>query len=388
MTASTLPDHRLRAAGAPRRAVAALVTLVLPAILSLLALRFLLPSPLAGASGGLAGLLSWIGDRYPLFAGLAIFLVLSEVGRYWLNQVAPSAAASARWAPRTSSQSMSRILAILAGVAVAAFVIRSSVVATYRIVGPSMLPTLEIGDRVLVNRLAYGLAPPFSKVRLGRKLPTPGDLVVFRAEGRTSGEGPQSLVKRVIGVPGDRVSFASGGVIVNGWRVPTCDAGPYLALDGRITVRGRLAVEFLGSSTYLTVHMPGDRQFGGYTVKPGEVFVMGDDRGLSSDSRAWNEGRGAGVPVDVLEGRVSRVLFGARPDHRLDFSRLLAAPLDLKVRMPGLDMRKTDERIQSCLAHRPAVTTPPSSRMSVAPLDGDAAAPSPAAAPRLTLPSF
>ena len=133
---------------------------------------------------------------------------------------------------------------------------------------------------------------------------------------------------------------------------------------------------------------PIERPFGGYTVKPGEVFVVGDDRGLSSDSRAWNEGRGAGVPVDILEGRVSRVLFGARPDGRLDFSRLLAAPLDLKVRMPGLDMRKTDERIQSCLAHRPAVTSPPSSRMSVAPLDGDAAAPSPAAAPRLTLPSF
>ena len=58
----------------------------MPASISLLALRFLLPSPLAGASGGVAGVLSWIGDRYPLFAGLVIFLVLSGVatGLSWL----------------------------------------------------------------------------------------------------------------------------------------------------------------------------------------------------------------------------------------------------------------------------------------------------------------
>jgi hypothetical protein len=65
------------------------------------------------------------------------------------------------------------------------------------------------------------------------------------------------------------------------------------------------------------------------------------------------------VPLDILEGRVSRVLFGARPDGRLDFSRLLAPPLDLKVRLPGFDLRKTDERIGNCLARRPAVTSPP-----------------------------
>jgi signal peptidase I len=350
-----------------RRAVVLLATVVGPAIASPLILRYLFPSPLAGASGGVAGLLSWVGDRYPLFAGLAIFLVLSETVRYWMGRLAPRLSSRPDAVLGSSPRSARRVLAILAAVAIAAFVIRSSFVATYRIAGPSMLPTLEMGDRVLVNRLAYGLPIPFTKARLGRRFPQRGDLVVFGAEGRTKADGPQSLVKRIVGLPGDRISFESGTLIVNDWRVPSCDAGPYLAMDGRFTVRGRLAVEFLGSATYLTVHTPTERPFGGYTVKEGEVFVMGDDRGMSTDSRAWNEGRGAGVPVDILDGRVSRVLFGARLDHRLDFSRLLATPLDLEVRMPGLDMQKTEQRINHCLAQRPAMTSPPSSAMSVAP---------------------
>jgi signal peptidase I len=238
-------------------------------------------------------------------------------------------------------------------------VLRSSVVATFRIVGPSMLPTLEIGDRVLANRLAYGLSIPFRKSLAFRKVPRRGDLVVFRAEGLAGAEGPQSLVKRVIGVPGDRVSFEQGSLVINDWRVPTCDAGPYIDLAGKLTIRGRLTVEYLGDRTYLTVRKPLEKPFPGYIVKPGEVFVVGDDRGMSSDSRVWNEGRGAGVAIDLLEGRVSRVLFGARPDGRLDFSRLLAPPLDLKVRLPGFDLHKTDERIKDCLAHRPATTVPP-----------------------------
>jgi signal peptidase I len=228
-----------------------------------------------------------------------------------------------------------------------------------------MLPTLEIGDRVLANRLAYGVSIPFTKSLAFRKVPRRGDLVVFRAEGLAGADGPQSLVKRVIGIPGDRVSFEQGSLVINDWRVPTCDAGPYVDVAGKLTVRGRLTVEFLEDRTYLTVRKPLETPFPGYVVKPGEVFVVGDDRGMSSDSRIWNEGRGAGVSIGTLEGRVSRVLFGARPDGRLDFSRLLAPPLDLKVRLPGFDLHKTDERINECLARRPAATDPPTGSFPV-----------------------
>jgi signal peptidase I len=334
-------------------------SLALPAIVSLLALRFLVPSRLEGARGGVAGVGAWLGDHQPLFVGLVLFVGISEAARYWtkrLRKESPDPAAVAR---ASTFRSARRLLVGLAVAAVLAFAVRASVVATYRVVGPSMLPTLEIGDRVLVNRLAFGFAAPFSKARLGKRTPRRGDLVVFRAGGLTGTDGPQSVVKRVIGIPGDHVAFERGSLLVNNWRVPTCDAGPYVDMTGRVTVRGRLTVEYLGDQTYLTVRKPVEQPFPGYTVAPSEVFVVGDDRGLSSDSRLWNEGRGAGVPLDILEGRVSRVLFGARPDGRLDFSRLLARPLDLKVRLPGIDMRKTEERINNCLAKRPAVTAPP-----------------------------
>jgi signal peptidase I len=333
---------------------------VLAAIISLLVLRFVFPSRLEGAGGGLVGTLAWLGDQHPLFVGLAVFLALTEIGRYWWRQLAPLTAP----APAPANQavrwrSIRRLLLGLAIAAALAFVVRSSVAATFRVVGPSMLPTLEVGDRLLVKRSAYGARLPLSKRLLHAKVPARGDLVVFPASGLTGAPGTQTVVKRVIGLPGDLMAFDQGRMVINGWPVPTCDAGPYVDLVGRLTVKGRLTVEYLGDKTYLTVRKPLERSFPEYTVKPNEVFVVGDDRGLSSDSRFWDEGRGAGVPVDMLEGKVTRVLLGARPDGRLDFSRLLAPPLDLKVRLPGFDMRETDKRIATCLAKRPAVTTPP-----------------------------
>jgi signal peptidase I len=332
---------------------------VVAAAVSLLVLRYVLPSRLEGARGGLTGALSWVVDQHPLFVGLLVFVGLTEIGRYWWRQLAPS---SARLAAVDTAFSWLGARRLLIGLAVAgslAYVVRSSVVASYRVVGPSMLPTLEVGDRLLVSRSAYGTRLPLSKKLLHARVPARGDLVVFPASGLTGAPGAQAVVKRVIGLPGDTMSFDQGRLLINGWAVPTCDAGPYANLLGRLTVKGRLDVEFLGDKAYLTIRKPVERSFAEYTVKPNEVFVVGDDRGLSSDSRFWDEGRGAGVPIDMLEGKVTRVLLGARPDGRLDASRLLSPPLDLKVRMPGFDTRETDKRIANCLARRPAVTSPP-----------------------------
>ena len=140
-----------------------------------------------------------------------------------------------------------RRLAIgLAVVGVLVFVTRTSLVATYRVVGPSMLPTLEIGDRLLVNRLAYGVKLPFAKTYLGRKVPKRGDLVVFRQRSGSrarrvpdSGQAGHRVARRSRS-PSETAAFKSTTGVV-----PNCDAGPYTQMDGRVTVRGRLAVEYL-----------------------------------------------------------------------------------------------------------------------------------------------
>lgn len=339
-----------------RRLLRAVALVVVPALATLAAMRFLVPSRLEGARGGLTGLFAWLGDQQPLLLGVGLFVALSEAARHWLAR-APIAAAPA--APVRGATSRRRLIVGLAAVAVTAFFVRASVLETFRIVGPSMLPTFEIGDRVLVDKLAYGLELPFTRRHAGGRLPKRGDLVVFHANGLTGAGGPSSVVKRVVGVPGDEIAYVNDSLQINGWRVPTCDAGPYVDLTGRLTVRGRLTVEYLGDQIYLTVRKPMEPNAPPYRVRPGEVYVVGDDRGQSSDSRSWNEGNGAGVPAEILQGRVTRVLFGARPDGRLDFSRIWAPAFDLRVRMPGLEMSKTDDRIARCLAHRPAVTTPP-----------------------------
>src|SRR5207342_2650581 len=104
----------------------------------------------------------------------------------------------ARAVPLTAASKrrrLRRLVAALAAAAALAFVVRSSVVATYRVVGPSMLPTLEVGDRLLVDRRAYGVVVPLSKLRFGAKPPQRGDLVVFRRAGVIGAPGVQMVVK-------------------------------------------------------------------------------------------------------------------------------------------------------------------------------------------------
>jgi signal peptidase I len=361
------PSGRLgRGRPAAPRFVVGAASLAVPAAISVLTVRYLVPSRLEGARGGLTGFWAWLGYHQPLLVGIALFVAISEAGRYWLNRLRPVASPPLTASRLSGFRSVRRMLAGLACVALVAYALRASVVATFEVVGPSMLPTLELGDRVLVNRLAYGFHLPFSQGQAGGRMPRRGDLVVFRANGLTGANGPQSVVKRVVGLPGDKITSTRGLLSINDWQVPACDAGPYVDLPGQLTVRGRLTVEFLGDKSYLTVRNMFEPPFTGYVVKPGEVFVVGDDRGWSSDSRLWNDRRGAGVAVSALEGRVTRVLLGARPDGRLDFGRLLQPPFELKVRIPGFDLRNTEERINDCLARRPADTSPPPPRYSVA----------------------
>jgi len=225
-------------------------TLVAPALAALVLLRAAIPSRLEGARGGLLGLLAVLGDEHSLLVFVALFVLLSEVGRYWYRRRRSDGPAEP-----LGKRNFIRVTAVVVGMALMAFFVRSSVAGVVRVVGPSMLPTLEMGDRVLVNRVAYGFTLPFTESKAGKAFAAPrrGDLVVFTATIPRTVGGPQRLVKRVLAVPGDTIDSEEGFLRINGWRVPSCDAGPYAVMTGRLTVRGRLSVEFLGDQTYLTI---------------------------------------------------------------------------------------------------------------------------------------
>jgi signal peptidase I len=341
------------------RIARAVVTRAAPLGGAVAALRWLVPDRLDGGTAGPLAQLARVGDEHPLALALALFTALALVAEYWWR----------RWAPFADSDPLRgpRFWGALAAVLVAAALARSSIVQIDRVVSPSMVPTLGVRDRILVNRLAYGLRLPFSGRRLATREPKRGDVVVFPSDARPAEDAraldePRALVKRVLGLPGDVVAVDQGVVSINGWRVPVCDAGPFVTTAGSVTVRGRLVVEFLGDRVYLTVREPADDStFAPFRVPAGEVFVVGDARSVSRDSRAWNHGRGAGVPIATLEGRVSRLAIGASHDGRLDL-RQLFAPLGVAVREPDVDLSATTELVAACLRRPPPETSPPASR--------------------------
>jgi signal peptidase I len=247
---------------------------------------------------------------------------------------------------------------ILVAVAVA-LLLRAFVVEAFKIPSGSMLPTLQLQDHIFVNKLAYGLGLPFSKNRAFESLPPKrGDVIVFEFPDSDPRNPRQDYIKRVIATEGDTLEVVDGHPIINGWRVPSCRVGTY---DFRETQdsfgsRGELFVEFLGDYAYLTLyendHLAGRE--GPYKVMPGETWVLGDNRNNSSDSRAWNNRKGGGVPDANIKGRAMFVWYAAELDRIL--TNVLGTPKLPKDATPELH-----RGVEDCLAKRPprSETTPP-----------------------------
>ena len=365
LDASPSPPGRTAAPPGPWRTAAerTLLTGVVPLGATCAFLRFLVPTPMEGGDRGLTGLLARLGDEHPLFLGVALFLVFAATARYWYGHWRPPPA-GARMAPARDGWRRPAVFALgLVAVVLVAAWLHGTVFAIYRVVSPSMVPTLNVGDRVVVNRLAYGVRLPFTNRVLRARPPRRGDIVVFSSDAAGTDVTPTTprwLVKRIIGLPGDVVSFQNGYPIVNGWVVPSCDAGPFASTAGATTVRGRLNVELMEDRAYLTVRMPLDGVvLDGFRVRPDEVFVIGDDRGQSSDSRTWNRGRGGSVPLRSVAGRVSHLAIGGYRDGTLDWRRLLA-PLSMHLHEPRVDVNSAENHIRECLsAQRPPSLSPP-----------------------------
>ncbi|MDX1382585.1 MAG: signal peptidase I [Thermoanaerobaculia bacterium] len=180
----------------------------------------------------------------------------------------------------------------------------------------SMKPTILVGDRIFVNKLAYDLRVPFTRLRLATwSEPARGDLVVFfsPADGKR-------LVKRVVGLPGDRVAMEENRLTVNGEPVT------YEPLDSRIISelddddrRGRaFRQEQLGDHAHPVMWAslrPSRDTFAEIEVAGDHYFVMGDNRDESFDSRWFGV-----VPGQLIVGRATGVAISVDPD-RYDLPR-------------------------------------------------------------------
>jgi signal peptidase I len=357
MSASNTTIPTLSIASSTRGvALRALWFVLIPLLVTAVTWRYLVPCPNAAGGGALRGLAEFC-DQHQTLAWPALFLFFSYVIRYWRahlpgarywSEAPPSAASSARG---TALWFAAVLLA-----AGSALVVRSSLFQTYRVLSSSMLPNLRPDDLLLASRFAYGFKWIGSRTA-SAKPPARGDVIVFHHQ--LGPQYPDELVKRVVGLPGDLIHMYGGHPFINGWRVPDCDVGRYTYVAGDGMLEGALRMEFLGDKTYLTVHGAWDQKpQPDYVVQPGEAFVLGDNRNNSSDSRAWNGGKGGGLPFQEIRGRVDRYLFPVHRNGEVDTARVLSR-LSPQLFMDGVDVGPLRQGIERCLRERPKDTLPP-----------------------------
>ena len=169
-------------------------------------------------------------------------------------------------------------------------VLRSFLVEPFQIPSGSMLPTLEVGDFILVNKFAYGLRLPVAGTKvLTVDDPQRGDVMVFKYPK----DGETNYIKRVIGEPGDRIRYEDKQLFINGELVETRFIARLPPMELRREDLGEVEHDI-----YLTLGRPGGSGEGEWQVPEGHYFVMGDNRDNSNDSRYWGM-----VPDELVVGK-------------------------------------------------------------------------------------
>ncbi|MEM7561821.1 MAG: signal peptidase I [Pseudomonadota bacterium] len=244
----------------------------------------------------------------------ALLLILAVVsGLIWL--VDSLFLARSRQQPATSKTSGEPILVEYAKaffpVLFAVLLLRAFLFEPFRIPSGSMMPSLLVGDFIVVNKFSYGFRAPVWHTRITEgDRPAKGDVIVFRyPEDET-----QDYIKRVIGLPGDEISYYNRRVLVNGVPLEIESDRVYQGLaelngmvgGGGCDNRGaqcEVFVEHQGDASYNIMVNPNAYSIGGkFSVPADHYFVMGDNRDHSNDSRIWGF-----VPEENLVGKATRV---------------------------------------------------------------------------------
>jgi len=221
---------------------------------------------------------------------------------------------------------------------------RVFVLESFKLPAGSMLPTLRVGDHILVDKRSVSLHR--------------GKLIVFEfPENRA-----QDFVKRIVAVGGDRLEIRDHHPWINGWEVPHCLVGHGSMPKGDAPGDwvGDMFVEYLDGAAYLTFVDPSEQagSAGPWTVAPGEAFVLGDNRDHSYDSRKWFGGRGAGVRANSVRGEPFLVWLSVDPKGGYDAERTGLALT--KLQLPP-SLASLQPALEHCLSTQPPreATVPP-----------------------------
>jgi signal peptidase I len=190
---------------------------------------------------------------------------------------------------------------------VLALILRFFVISAYRIPNPSMIPTLRVGDFILGYKLSYGFNVPFTSKKVGRPRPQRNEVLIFKCPSDLS----QSCIKRVVGLPGDRLQISKKKLIING------KVARYEKISDQVTnevvkdliqpppERVILKESVNGVSRQIFISSEDlDEQYGPLIVPPGHVFMLSDNRDDKEDSRKWGV-----VPISLIDAKAIGVWF-------------------------------------------------------------------------------